>query len=338
MNDTAHVDDVKPNVTIVVATYNRAAVLIRALRCVIAQTYTRWTVLVIADSCDDDTEARVAALGDARIRCVNLPERFGEQAGPNSVGMALADTHYVAFLNHDDYWLPDHLATAVACLEVSGADICWTRAAFFNNRGAWDDRVAFDAVSPNGRALSDIYHRKFVVAEPLSSWVVRTDALHRLGPMALASETAMMPIVEYTMRAHRMGLVLEACEAVTVLKDRVWHPPPAYSATADYAEAWVQAIEAGQVDVIRQQIDTDLWLMQQLNGPEDLAAPFVHDGPTPRGTLDAAAGLNLTEMQRHARGHAAPMLSKLLGLRTGQTMTRQPRLDAMIVYARQALK
>ena len=124
-------------ITVVVATYNRAIVLARSLRTVIAQTRQDWTALVIGDACTDATSQAISDLGDDRIRFVNLPNRFGEQAGPNSVGMALAETPYVAFLNHDDYWFPDHLERAVDTLRQEGRDLFWSRTAFFTNRGTW---------------------------------------------------------------------------------------------------------------------------------------------------------------------------------------------------------
>ncbi|MDO6522053.1 glycosyltransferase [Shimia thalassica] len=79
-------------VTVVVATYNRATVLSRTLRTLIAKSLQDWQAVVVGDACSDNTQDVIAALDDKRIQFVNLPERFGEQAGPNSVGMALAST------------------------------------------------------------------------------------------------------------------------------------------------------------------------------------------------------------------------------------------------------
>lgn len=324
-------------ITIVVATHNRGAVVSRALRTVIAQTETNWQALVIGDACTDDTGERIAALGDARIRFVNLPQRFGEQAGPNSVGMALADTPFVAFLNHDDYWLPDHLATAVESLEASGADMYWSRAAYFTNRGAWDDRVFFSDVTPPGRRLEDLYHKTCATAEPLSAWVARRDALNRLGPMTLASQTALMPIVDYCLRAARLGLHLNAGPKLTVLKDQMWHAPPLYHNTADYAEDWVRLIEAGETDGLVQQIEQDLWLSTALGLNLIFFDMSAGDSPIRHARLDRESGLNLTEMQAGARGGESDVLGLLLSSRTGDNIRHQPHLEDMVAYARGVL-
>ncbi|MDO8665381.1 MAG: glycosyltransferase, partial [Gemmatimonadales bacterium] len=59
-----------------IATYNRGAVLCeRTIPTVLAQTYPHFELLIVGDHCTDDTEERVKALKDPRIRFVNLPER-----------------------------------------------------------------------------------------------------------------------------------------------------------------------------------------------------------------------------------------------------------------------
>ncbi len=115
-----------PLVTVIMATYNRSNVLNFSIRSVLAQTYRDWELLVIGDCCTDDTAAVVASFQDSRIRFLNLPKNYGNQYGPNNEGMELAKSRYLAILNHDDLWLPDHLAKAVGEIERSGADLVFT--------------------------------------------------------------------------------------------------------------------------------------------------------------------------------------------------------------------
>ena len=81
-----------PSVTVVLATYNRPDALRAAIRSVLRQTRPDWRLMVIGDRCEPPTEEAVRSVQDARISYINLPVRFGEQGGPNSVGMALAET------------------------------------------------------------------------------------------------------------------------------------------------------------------------------------------------------------------------------------------------------
>ena len=98
-----------PLVSIITATHNRSNVLAYTLESVQRSTVADWEHLVIGDACTDDTALVTAGLGDARVRFHNLAENFGEQSGPNNAGFALSRGSYIAYLNHDDLWFPDHL-------------------------------------------------------------------------------------------------------------------------------------------------------------------------------------------------------------------------------------
>jgi len=267
-----------PQVTVVIATYNRSKALRYTLRTLIAQTYQNWTALIIGDCCSDGTAETVASLADERLTFINLPKRFGEQAGPNSVGMTLADTPYIALLNHDDLWFPFHLERAVAALEASGADMHWSRAAFFTNRGAWADRAFFFRKSPKGRRLEDFYTKPFLLAEPLSSWAMRRDAFERLGPMPLASESGDLPILRYVLHASQLGVRLDCGDDVTLLKERMHGDGLLYSLSFEFVETWTAAIEDQDLSEIMGQIENDIWLSDAL-GLMDRIEPPIHTAP-----------------------------------------------------------
>ncbi|SLN56122.1 UDP-Glc:alpha-D-GlcNAc-diphosphoundecaprenol beta-1,3-glucosyltransferase WfaP [Pseudoruegeria aquimaris] len=324
-------------ITIVIATYNRPKVLQRVLRTVRAQTVQDWEALIIGDGCDAETGEMIAAFRDPRLRYVNLPERFGEQAGPNSVGMALAQTPYVTFLNHDDYWLETHLESCLDGLKGGEAPFYWSRAAFFTNRGAAPERTFFLELSPPGRTFADLHTHKFFVAEPLSSWAARRSALEALGPWKLASQTGLTPIAEFAMRAARHGYEVANGAEITVLKDNMHVPPPIYADPADYAERWVRMIEAGQGDAIRAEIREDIWLSEAL---ELHRRPAIERGDGARVDplrADRQTGINLRDLEERARGRAPALLNRTLENRTGKALARQPDLAEMIRFAKGAL-
>lgn len=325
------------DVTIVVATYNRAEVLRRTLRCARAQTHENWRMIVVGDACSDGTEAMVSALGDDRIRFINLPQRFGEQSGPNSVGMALADGQAVAFLNHDDYWLPNHLEEGVRALRENEADLYWSRAAFFTNRGPRVDRAIFTEESPASRSLSVAVHAPPHYSEPMSSWVVRRETLERVGAMTAASRTHLMPIQDYCIRLWRAGTRLYAGRRITVLKDRVVPPAPErgtkiYGLSADFAESWVDQVERGDTSHLLASMADDLWLSRAL-GLARAFEPTQTSGNTPAEIL-AASGLDLMALRADAAAGESKLLSQTLARRTGEHLDRQPELAEMIAFAK----
>ena len=108
-----------PKVTIVTATYNWATVLPYCIASVRAQTFDDFEHLVIGDGCTDDSAEVVeaAADGDPRVRWVNLAANTGHQYGPNNEGLRLADSDLIAYLGHDDLWVPTHLENLVSALD-----------------------------------------------------------------------------------------------------------------------------------------------------------------------------------------------------------------------------
>lgn len=111
----------EPLVTVRIATWNRADLLVeRALASVFRQTYSRWEAVIVGDACTDDTEERLAKLGDPRIRFHNLPVHgpypehkvkrwmIGGVPAMNA-GLRMASGRWIAPLDDDDEWHDDHL-------------------------------------------------------------------------------------------------------------------------------------------------------------------------------------------------------------------------------------
>jgi glycosyltransferase involved in cell wall biosynthesis len=111
-----------PRVTVVMATYNWSSVLPFSIGSVLGQTFSDFELLVVGDACTDDSQAVVEAMADPRVRWINLHTRAGHQSGPNNEGLRLAAGELIAYLGHDDLWLPHHLSCAVAAID-SGSDV-----------------------------------------------------------------------------------------------------------------------------------------------------------------------------------------------------------------------
>jgi glycosyltransferase involved in cell wall biosynthesis len=112
-----------PVVSVIIATYNWSAVLHCAVESVLLQTFKKFEILVVGDGCTDDSEQVVLSFGDERIRWINLPTNSGTQAAPNNMGLKLARGRYIAYLGHDDIWLPTHLASLIKTIQDKQADV-----------------------------------------------------------------------------------------------------------------------------------------------------------------------------------------------------------------------
>lgn len=102
-----------PLVSVILPTYHWPSVLRYAIKTVLWQTFTDFELIIVGDGCEDSTEMEVKEFHDPRILWINLPEHSGNQAAPNNAGLALARGKYIAYMHHDDLWLPNHLMTLV---------------------------------------------------------------------------------------------------------------------------------------------------------------------------------------------------------------------------------
>lgn len=103
-----------PRVSVVIPTYNAAAMVEEAIRSVLAQTYGDLEIIVIDDGSTDNTEEVMRRFGE-QVRYFKQ-ENQGVSAARN-FGIKQARGEYIAFLDSDDLWLPEKLAEEVPWLE-----------------------------------------------------------------------------------------------------------------------------------------------------------------------------------------------------------------------------
>ena len=94
-------------ISVLITTYNRAALVGEAVESVLAQTRPADEIIVIDDGSTDDTAARLATFGD-RIRVV--AKANGGVSSARNAGLAAASGDWITFLDDDDVWVPERLA------------------------------------------------------------------------------------------------------------------------------------------------------------------------------------------------------------------------------------
>jgi GalNAc5-diNAcBac-PP-undecaprenol beta-1,3-glucosyltransferase len=98
-----------PFFSIVIPTYNRADFIALTLQSVLEQTFEWFEVLVVDDGSKDNTAEVVGRFSDPRLSY--YPKENGERGVARNYGFARARGEYVLFLDSDDRFHPDHLAT-----------------------------------------------------------------------------------------------------------------------------------------------------------------------------------------------------------------------------------
>ncbi len=123
-------------VSVVMPAYNAAATLRSSMESVFAQTHTEVELLVIDDRSKDATWEIVQEVAARDPRVVPIRQtRNGGVAAARNAGLDAATGTHIAFLDSDDRWHPDKLATQLAHLRETGAAISYTAYRRFDESG-----------------------------------------------------------------------------------------------------------------------------------------------------------------------------------------------------------
>lgn len=92
-------------VSIIMPAYNCEHFIEESIRSVLAQTYTKWELLIVDDCSTDNTWTilQAQAAKDNRIRIFRQPQNAGSGKARNK-GIEEAKGRYIAFLDSDDWW------------------------------------------------------------------------------------------------------------------------------------------------------------------------------------------------------------------------------------------
>ncbi len=109
-----------PFFSIIIPTYNRAHFIGATLDSVQAQRFRDFEVLVVDDGSTDNTAAVLATRVAQDPQVHYLPKQNAERGAARNYGLARATGTYVLFLDSDDRFHPDHLATLHRKIEELG--------------------------------------------------------------------------------------------------------------------------------------------------------------------------------------------------------------------------
>lgn len=100
--------ELKPVVSIVVVTYNRAGLILDSLQSVIQQSFSNWEMIIVDDGSTDHTFELIKGLRDPRIH-YHYIFHSGQLGYIRNLGIRLARGEFIAFQDSDDLWREDKL-------------------------------------------------------------------------------------------------------------------------------------------------------------------------------------------------------------------------------------
>jgi glycosyltransferase involved in cell wall biosynthesis len=109
-----------PKISVVMSTYNRAKdYLPKAIESVLKQTFKDFEFIIVDDGSTDNTSKVVHSYKDKRIRYYKL-KHFGCDTKPKNSGTKNAKGKYIAYLDDDCQFRPDHLQALLKEMERPG--------------------------------------------------------------------------------------------------------------------------------------------------------------------------------------------------------------------------
>ncbi len=196
---------IKPRVTVVIATYNRAETLKYAMESVLWQTFKNFEVWVIGDACTDHTEEVMEKFTqDPRVHWHNMPKNSGYQSRPNNEGIKRARGEYIAYLNHDDIWLPNHLEELITHMDRTDADFAFSVIQWV---------YSFTNSRPDIPLLPDL-----PIPPEATAVIHKKNVVDKIGYWKDIHETFSYPRVDFFRQAQFAGMKFEIVPVTTGLK------------------------------------------------------------------------------------------------------------------------
>jgi glycosyltransferase involved in cell wall biosynthesis len=201
-------------VSVIIPTYDRDELLIRAVKSVLAQTYRPLEVIVI-DDCSPTPVQEV--LKDANIELDTISiYRHNNNKGGNAarkMGIELASGKYLAFLDDDDEWVDTKIEQQVQSSHETEAGVVYTGVAQVS------DGAIAATKTPNitGDVTVDLLHGNFIGT--FSTILMRQNLINTVGYpdedlpswhdwdyyLRLSEETAFEAVSEPLVRRHSDG-------------------------------------------------------------------------------------------------------------------------------------
>ncbi|ACF43419.1 glycosyltransferase family 2 protein [Pelodictyon phaeoclathratiforme] len=121
----------RPDISIIMPTFNRANHLECAIHSVLAQSFSNWELIIVDDGSNDNTFEKLDPfiLKFPNIRYMKQSNRKAALA--RNTGIQASFGRYITFLDSDDHYLKNHLETRITLIEemqdvsmLSGGFLC----------------------------------------------------------------------------------------------------------------------------------------------------------------------------------------------------------------------
>ncbi|MDJ0589287.1 MAG: glycosyltransferase family 2 protein [Pleurocapsa sp. MO_226.B13] len=112
----------KPEVSVIIPTYNCEDYLAQALESVFAQTYSNFEIILVDDASTDSTLQIARSFKDPRLKIIANQQNKGVSSVRNC-GIQQAQGNWIALLDSDDWYAPERLENLLAIASKQNVDL-----------------------------------------------------------------------------------------------------------------------------------------------------------------------------------------------------------------------
>ena len=169
-----------PKVSVIIPVYNAENFLSETIESVIAQTYTDWEIIAVDDGSTDRSGKILRKYEQL------LPQKFHAIMQQNSGTSAARNTaieaskgEYIAFLDHDDLWLPEKLGKQVELLDSNKKfGMVYSDNYVIDSNGDLKKKSLLPCIMFRGNVFNELFHRNFIA---LLTVIIRNEVLNKVG-------------------------------------------------------------------------------------------------------------------------------------------------------------
>ena len=190
-------------VSVCIPAYNADSFVAQALDSVKRQSIGSWEVIVTEDGTKDGTEDIVRKFSTTVSQRVVYNRHEANQGLPyaRNTGITASKGEWVAFLDADDFWQPEHLELLISCAEKNACDMAFSG----HTRLEETTGLLSEGKCPTTKHLQHLAEAVFCswfLLKP-SSVLIKRDAFARFGP--ISTEFPHANDTEYWLRILRGG-------------------------------------------------------------------------------------------------------------------------------------
>lgn len=167
-----------PTVSVTIPCYNSQGFIKETIQSVLDQTFSDFEIVVIDDGSQDGTGEIVNNFNDHRIRYFHQKNRGLSYTRDRLV--ALSEGEYIAFLDHDDVWLPEKLEKQMAVFSCNqDLGLVYSDCFIIDGMGDVVSRQSKRIKLHRGQVFKELLYRNFI---PIPTVLMKKKVLSEFLP------------------------------------------------------------------------------------------------------------------------------------------------------------